>query len=124
MPTMAQAAFATLRHSLVVTLLGEVESKGWGTLQRDLLERVAHSRAHGVILDVSAVRVLDAQDAEALRRTVMMCGLLGARCIVAGLSMSLVASLTELDLTLTEVETASSVETALDRIAPKARHAV
>ena len=121
---MAQAAFATLRQCLVVTLLGEVETDGWGTLQRDMLERVSRHRAHGVILDVSAVKVLDAQDAESLRRTVMMCGLLGARCIVAGLSMSLVASLTELDLTLAEVETTSTVETALDLMAPEVRHAV
>lgn len=114
MANSAQAAFSQVRQCLVVTLLGEVDAGGWQSLQRDLLERVARQRCRSVVLDASAVRVMDADDATGMVRTLEMCQLLGARGVVVGLSVPLVASLMALDLLLDGVEAASTVEAALE----------
>lgn len=108
------AAFATVRRCLIVTLLGEVDAQGWPALQRDVLARVAGQRVRGVVLDVSAVQVLDGRDAQSLAQTLDMCRLLGAKAVVVGLSAALVATLVELEAPVERLAAAASVEAALD----------
>ena len=62
----------------------------------DLLERVQESGANGVILDVSGVDILDLDDFNALRETIKMAEIMGARPILSGLNPGVVSALIDL----------------------------
>jgi len=66
--------------------------------RRELLEILARSKASGVLIDLSGVEIVDAGDFAALRATLDMAGLMGARTVVAGLQPGVVASLVDLDV--------------------------
>ena len=53
--------------------------------QKDLLDRIHETRSRGVILDVSGLETLDAEEFAALRRTIAMTALLGAESVLVGL---------------------------------------
>ncbi|NQW62800.1 MAG: STAS domain-containing protein [Deltaproteobacteria bacterium] len=110
------AAFARVRDCLVVTLLGETTGRSWESLRSDLLGRLGASGVRGVVIDASAVAVVDDVDGRALADTVDMCRLLGARALVAGLSVEVVTALILLDAPLDRLEGEASVERAIERL--------
>lgn len=114
------AAFARVRDCLVVTLLGETSGRGWEWLRTDLLGRLGASGVKGVVIDASAIAVLDAVDAQALADTIDMCRLLGARALVAGLSVEVVTALILLDAPLDRIDGEASVERAIERLLQEA----
>ena len=80
--------------------------------QSDLLDSLGLAGASAVILDVSGVEVMDLEDFDALRRTMDMAALMGARPIVAGLRPGVVSSLMELDVNIENVEAARDLDDA------------
>ncbi len=64
----------------------------------DLLERLQSSRANGVIIDLSGLSIIDADDFDGIRRTLDMAALMGARTVVVGLRPGVVSALVELDV--------------------------
>lgn len=110
------AAFARVRDCLVVTLLGETTGRSWESLRNELLGRLGASGVRGVVIDASAVAVVDDVDGRALADTVDMCRLLGARALVAGLSVEVVTALILLDAPLERLEGEASVERAIERL--------
>ena len=119
----AQAAFAKVHSCLIVTLLGELDVQGIGALRDALLERIASQRVRGVILDASAVTVLDSDDVVALTRTLTMCRVLGARALVVGLSPAVVHALVLLDAPIAALDAEASVESALELLDDEGHYA-
>lgn len=64
----------------------------------DLLERLQDSGAGGVIIDLSGVRIMDADDFDGIRRTLDMAALMGARAVLVGLRPGVVSALVQLDV--------------------------
>ena len=62
----------------------------------DLLARVQASQAEGVIFDVSGIEILDLDDFDALRQTMAMAEIMGARSILSGLKPGVVSALIDL----------------------------
>ena len=62
----------------------------------DLLARVQASEAEGVIFDVSGIEILDLEDFDALRQTMVMAEIMGARSILSGLKPGVVSALIDL----------------------------
>jgi rsbT antagonist protein RsbS len=62
----------------------------------ELLERVQASGADGVIFDVSGIDILDLDDFDALRQTMAMAEIMGARSILSGLKPGVVSALIDL----------------------------
>ncbi len=62
----------------------------------ELLERVQASGADGVIFDVSGIDILDLDDFNALRQTMAMAEIMGARSILSGLKPGVVSALVDL----------------------------
>lgn len=110
------ASFSLVKGCLIVTLLGEVGVETLRGLRSDLLTRLTKARATGVILDVSAVVVLDPSDALAIRDILKMCALLGAEAMLVGLSVDIVMALVNLDTPLGDLASAASVEDAIDTL--------
>ncbi len=85
----------------------------------ELLERVQESSASGVILDVSGVDLLDRDDFDALRKTMVMAEIMGARPILSGLKPGVVSALIDLGVEPEGLKAALSLDDAfrlLDRM--------
>ena len=80
--------------------------------QQDLLERIERTHASGVILDLSGVEIMDADDFESLRRASEMARIMGARSIMVGLQAGIVAALVDLDVNIEGVEATLDLESA------------
>lgn len=98
---------------LVASIQTDLDDMMLEQFQKDLLERIRQSRAHGVILDLSGVEVIDAYEFESLRRTLAMAKLMGTRCVVAGLRPGVVASLVEMDVDCSGLQATLDLQDAL-----------
>ncbi len=103
-----QLSRGTLVASIQVDLAQEVLDR----FRSDLLDRVRDSGARGVILDVSGLETLDAEEFTALQRIVRMASLMGARSVIAGLRPGVVSALLDSDVDVEGIETALDLDQA------------
>ncbi len=80
----------------------------------DLLDAVHGSGARAVIIDASGLDVMDLHEFEHLRRTFRMAEIMGTRSFLVGLNPGIVAALVTMDADTDGLETALSVEHAID----------
>ncbi len=71
------------------------------------------------MIDVSGVEIMDATDWEALRRTMSMARIMGARPVITGLRPGVVSALVELGVDAEDVETAHTLDEGLERFEPE-----
>lgn len=105
------------RGCLVVSIQTDLDDAILDGFRRALLERVRTAAVAAVILDVSAVVVMDAHDFESLRRSMEMAGVMGALPVIVGLRPGIVAALVDMDIQVDAVRTALDVEHAFELIA-------
>jgi rsbT antagonist protein RsbS len=101
-----------LKGCVVASIQVDLTADVLRQFQDDLLALLEASGASAVILDVSGVAVMDVEDFEALRRTMDMASLMGARPLMAGLQPGVVSSLVELEANVGEVHAALNLDDA------------
>ncbi len=82
----------------------------------DLLEFLQQSGAQAIILDLSGLEILDLEEFEALRQTMSMASLMGAKSIVAGLRPGIVSALIELNADVEGILAAFNLDDAFSQI--------
>lgn len=85
-------------------------------LQEDVLQQLERGGTRGLVVDVSAVSVLDTFTARALAQTGQMARLMGARLIVSGINPAVSITLTEMGFDSRGFETALDADAALARL--------
>jgi rsbT co-antagonist protein RsbR len=71
---------------LLVPLVGSFDQRRGGEVTSELLLRLAGSSATHVIVDLTGIDVVDESAADQLTRLVRSASLLGARCVITGIS--------------------------------------
>jgi rsbT antagonist protein RsbS len=88
-------------------------------LRDDLLERAGTLRSKGIIVDVTALDVMDSFASRSLRAIAHMANLRGAQTVMVGIQPEVAFAMVQLGLNLEGVHTALDLEeglTFLDRI--------
>ena len=90
-------------------------------MRDDLAEKVGKFRSRGVIIDVTALDVLDSFAVRMLRSLAQMIRLRGAETVIAGIQPEIAFAMVQLGLDLGEVATALDLEEGLVLLERRAR---
>jgi rsbT co-antagonist protein RsbR len=101
---------------LVVPLVGHYHAARVQNLTETVLAAITEQRAHALILDVTGLVDADERVADYLGRTAAAARLLGAQCLLAGVSPALAQLLVAGSGALTHLATAATLEDALARV--------
>jgi rsbT antagonist protein RsbS len=110
---MALVPILKQRGYLIATIQAAMTDRETSQLQNDLMEEVSRYRARGIIIDVTALDVLDSFAARTLRETAHMTLLRGAHTVLVGIQPDVAFSMVQLGVSMEQVHTALDLEEGL-----------
>jgi rsbT antagonist protein RsbS len=102
---------------LVVSIQVDMHDRIAMALQDDLTTRIADTGARGVLIDISALEIVDSFIGRMLANIAAMARVLDASTVVVGMRPAVAITLVELGLELPGVSTALNVEKGMELIA-------
>ena len=102
--------------SLLVSIQVDMHDRLAITLQDDLTERIVRHRARGVLIDISALEIVDSFIGRMLANIAAMARVLDAETVVVGMRPAVAITLVELGLSLHGVRTALTIERGIELI--------
>ena len=106
---------------LLVTIQVDMHDRLAMTLQDDLTARIVEARAKGVLIDISALEIVDSFIGRMLADIAAMSRVLDAETVVVGMRPAVAITLVELGLSLTGVRTALNVERGMELLRERIR---
>ena len=98
---------------LIATVQSALTDSETERLRYDLMERVSRFRAQGIIVDVTAIDVMDSFAARSLRTIAHMTRLRGADTVIVGLQPEVAFAMVQLGLEFDDMNTALDLEEGL-----------
>ncbi|MBA3686622.1 MAG: STAS domain-containing protein [Planctomycetes bacterium] len=95
---------------LIVTIQVDMHDRLALTLQDDLTSRISATNAKGVLIDISALEIVDSFIGRMLANISGMARILDAQTVVTGMQPAVAITLVELGLSLPGIKTALNVE--------------
>ena len=112
---------------LLVTIQVDMHDRLARTLQDDLTSQIERTGAKGVLIDISALEMVDSFIGRMIANISAMSRILDASSVLVGMRPAVAITLVELGLSLPGVDTALDVERGMKllraRLAPSPRHA-
>lgn len=99
---------------LLVTIQVDMHDRMAMQLQEDLTERIVETNAKGVLIDITAVEVVDSFIGRMLGNITAMSRILDAETVVVGMRPAVAITLVELGLELPGVRTALDVDRGIE----------
>jgi rsbT antagonist protein RsbS len=113
---MEQIPILRMGDFLLVTIQVDMHDQLASALQDDLTRKIAKLNAKGVLIDISALDVVDSFIGRMLANTSAMAQVLGAQTVVVGMQPAVAITLVELGLNLSGVHTALDVERGMEML--------
>jgi rsbT antagonist protein RsbS len=109
---------------LLVTIQVDMHDRLAMALQDDLTKRISETNAHGVLIDISSLEIVDSFIGRMLGNIAAMSQVLDARTVVVGMQPAVAITLVELGMSLPGVRTALNVDAGMELLrAPTNGHA-
>lgn len=109
---------------LLVTIQVDMHDRLAMALQDDLTRRISETNAHGVLIDISSLEIVDSFIGRMLGNIAAMSRVLDARTVVVGMQPAVAITLVELGMSLPGVRTALNVDAGMELLrAPENGHA-
>jgi rsbT antagonist protein RsbS len=110
---MEQIPIMKIGDCLLVSIQVDMHDRLAMTLQDELTGKVVETRARGVMIDISALEIVDSFIGRMLNNIAAMTRVLDAVTVVVGMRPAVAITLVELGLQLTGVKTALNVDAGL-----------
>lgn len=101
-------------RTLLVTIQVDLQDQTALALQDDLANKIQDTGATGVLIDISALEIVDSFIGRMLAGISSIAKVLGANSVVVGMQPAVAITLVELGLSLQGVRTALNVERGMD----------
>jgi len=106
---------------LIATIQAALSDNDLFALRSKLFEYVVRSRALGIIIDVTALDILDSFGTRTLSEIALMCRLRGAETVIVGVQPEVAFTMVQLGLTLEGVTTALDLEEGLAHLGRRSK---
>ena len=110
---MERVPILKIGSTLLVSIQVDLQDQSVQQLQEDVAERIAATGAKGVIIDITAVEIVDSFIGRMLSMIGSMSRLFDAQTVLVGMRPAVAITLVELGLTLDGVRTALNTEKGL-----------
>src|SRR6201994_3909675 len=114
---MARVPILKLGDLLLVSIQLDLDDQTALALQDDLAERIVSTGARGVLIDITALEIVDSFIGRMLSTIASVSRVLDAETVVVGMRPAVAITLVELGLSLGGVRTALNVDKALGILA-------
>lgn len=101
-------------HFLLVTIQVDLYDRLALNLEADLVQMVSKTSAQGVLIDISAVSIVDSFMGRIIGNIASMCKIMDAHTVVVGMQPAVAITLIELGLPLQGVYTALDVQKGMN----------
>ena len=101
---------------LLVSIQVDMQDQTALALQEDLAERIVATGCHGVIIDISALEIVDSFIGRMLSTIASVSRVLDAETVVVGMRPAVAITLVELGLSLPGVQTALTVDHGMRKL--------
>ncbi len=101
---------------LIVTLQSDIEDKTATELETNLLKKIRDTKASGVLIEVSALDMVDSFMGRLLSEIALTSSTMNAYTVVVGIQPAVAITLVELGLKLKGVYTALNVEDGIEKL--------
>jgi len=107
---MAEVTILKLGQNIIVPIQVELHDRAALRLQEDILKKIEETGSSGLIIDVSAVSVVDSFLGRLLGETAKMANLIGAETVLVGMKKEVVITLIQLGMVIKDLHTALNIE--------------
>jgi rsbT co-antagonist protein RsbR len=108
------------RHTLVMPLIGALDTSRLRLVQEQALRAIERTAAHTLIVDITGVPVVDSQVAQGVLAVMQATRLLGATTLLVGVRPEVAQAIVGLGLDLQSIRTYNDLASALGRSDPQA----
>lgn len=110
-----------LRDTLLVTIQASMTDAELSQLRADLADRVGRQRIRGLVVDVSALDVLDSFASRTLVGVAKVSNLRGANAVIVGIQPDVAFAMVQLGLGLEGIETALDLDAGVELLEQRRR---
>jgi rsbT antagonist protein RsbS len=103
-----------LQDHLLVTIQVELHDQLAVTLQDDLTQMLSRTHARGVLIDISALEIVDSFIGRTLAHIAAMARIMDANTVIVGMRPAVAITLVELGMTLEGINTALNVDKGME----------
>jgi len=98
---------------LILPVIGTLDSQRTQIMMENLLQKIVDTGCTIAILDITGVPTVDTQVANHLLKTVTSARLLGAECIISGISPAIAQTIVHLGIDLSIIRTKATLQDAM-----------
>jgi len=98
---------------LILPVIGTLDSQRTQVMMENLLQKIVETGCTISILDITGVPTVDTQVANHLLKTVTAARLLGAECIISGISPAIAQTIVHLGIDLSSIRTKATLQDAM-----------